>query len=185
MRKNFGELGVQVLITQDAVDDDLAPGAVGVAGEVHRELAGREILVERKRASPMGVHVIMGKHFFPGVSFDAEFEVAPPDASRHAALHEQGGHVVVEFLAREKVSPSIAWPVRAADKLGQGIESGRVVARAMTVHLGRDRRHDIMRAAVLREENFDARAGGLGRFDEDELVFVGNDHRGGCRFYQG
>jgi len=39
-----------------------------------------------------------------------------------------------------------------------------------------DRRHDVLRATKLRQENFNARAGGLCRLDEDEFVFVGQDH---------
>ena len=30
---------------------------------------------------------------------------------------------------------------------------------------------------MFRKEDFDARAGGLRGFDEDEFVFVGQDHR--------
>jgi hypothetical protein len=30
---------------------------------------------------------------------------------------------------------------------------------------------------MFRQKDFDARAGGLRRFDEDEFVFVGQDHR--------
>jgi hypothetical protein len=39
------------------------------------------------------------------------------------------------------------------------------------------RRHDILRATMFRQKHFDARAGGLRGFDEDEFVFVGQDHR--------
>ena len=33
---------------------------------------------------------------------------------------------------------------------------------------------------MFRKEDFDARAGGLRRFDEDEFVFVGQNHRDGA-----
>jgi hypothetical protein len=40
-----------------------------------------------------------------------------------------------------------------------------------------NRRHDILWTTMFRKEDFDARAGGLRGFDEDEFVFVGQDHR--------
>src|SRR4029077_5882599 len=47
----------------------------------------------------------------------------------------------------------------------------------MSFNTRHDRRHDVLRPTMFREENFDACAGGLRGFDEDEFVFVGQDHR--------
>jgi hypothetical protein len=40
-----------------------------------------------------------------------------------------------------------------------------------------NRRHGVLRTTMFRQKHFDARAGGLGGFNEDEFVFVGQDHR--------
>src|SRR4029453_7578373 len=47
----------------------------------------------------------------------------------------------------------------------------------MSFNMWHDRRHDILRTTMFRKEDFDARAGGLRGLDEDEFVFVGQDHR--------
>ena len=41
-----------------------------------------------------------------------------------------------------------------------------------------NRRHDVLRTTMFRQENFNAGAGGLRRLNEDEFVFVGQDHVG-------
>ena len=40
----------------------------------------------------------------------------------------------------------------------------------------RNRRHDVVWAAVPRQEHFNARAGGLCGLDENEFVFVRKNH---------
>ena len=47
----------------------------------------------------------------------------------------------------------------------------------MSVNTRHNRRHDILGTTMFRKKDFDARAGGLRGFDEDEFVFVGQDHR--------
>jgi hypothetical protein len=47
----------------------------------------------------------------------------------------------------------------------------------MSFNTWHNRRHDVLRTTMFRKKDFDACAGGLRRFDEDEFVFVGQDHR--------
>ena len=47
----------------------------------------------------------------------------------------------------------------------------------MSFNTWRNRRHDVLRTTTFRQEDFDACAGGLCGFDEDEFVFVGQDHQ--------
>ena len=52
-----------------------------------------------------------------------------------------------------------------------------VVACFVSLHRRSDGGEDVVRSTPLREENFYARARRLGRLDEDELMFVRDDHR--------
>ena len=47
----------------------------------------------------------------------------------------------------------------------------------MSFNTWHNRRHDVLRTTMFRQKHFDARAGGLRGFDEDEFVFVGQDHQ--------
>ena len=47
----------------------------------------------------------------------------------------------------------------------------------MSFNTWHNRRHDVLRTTMFRKEDFDACAGGLRGFDENEFVFVGQDHR--------
>src|SRR4029453_17064638 len=47
----------------------------------------------------------------------------------------------------------------------------------MSFNTRHNRRHDVLRTTTFRKEDFDARAGGLRGFDENEFVFVRQDHR--------
>ena len=62
------------------------------------------------------------------------------------------------------------------------IDEPFVVARLVSLNRRSDGGEKVVRSTALREENFYARARGLGRLDEDELVFVRDDHQGAGRF---
>ena len=47
----------------------------------------------------------------------------------------------------------------------------------MSFNTWHNRRHDVLRTTMFRQKDFDARPGSLRGFDEDEFVFVGQDHR--------
>lgn len=85
--------------------------------------------------------------------------------------------MVVKLPASSQIAPRFAQPVHAAQNFGQRIEEVFVITREMTFDRWKDRSHNVVGAAVFRQENFDARTGGFGRFNEDELVLVRNDHR--------
>ncbi len=85
--------------------------------------------------------------------------------------------MVIKFVATcDGVSQrreEFAW---AFEDFGDGIDESLVITRLMPFDRWKDRRHDIGRAALLREKNLNARACGLRRLDKDESVFVRNDH---------
>jgi len=85
--------------------------------------------------------------------------------------------VIIKFLmTRHGVSQrkeKFAW---SFEDFGNWIDESLIISRLMTFDRRPNRRHDISRAAVLREEHLNAGAGGFCRLDEDEFVFVRKDH---------
>jgi hypothetical protein len=67
----------------------------------------------------------------------------------------------------------LAWSFQ---DFGNRINQAFVIARLMSFDARLDWRYDVLRSAMLRKKDFDACASGLGRLDEDESVFVRQDH---------
>src|SRR4030095_13904066 len=121
--------------------------------------------------------MVVRHDFVPRISFHAEFEVALPDLSGNTVPDFRCWHMVIKFVATcDGVSQrreEFAW---AFENFGHGIDKSLVITRLMPFDRRKDRRHNIRRAALLREKNLDARACGLRRLDKDESVLVRNDH---------
>jgi hypothetical protein len=85
--------------------------------------------------------------------------------------------MVVEFVPVDECGlqcgGDFVWPL---NNCRDRIDESLVITRLMTCDWWKDRRYDIGRTALLREENLNARAGSLRRLEEDESVFVRNDH---------
>jgi hypothetical protein len=146
---------------------------------VNGKPAPGEIFIERERSAfARGVHVVVRQNFVPRISFHAKLEVAVPDVGRNAVLHFTRRHMIIKFLATgdcvSQGGEKLAWSFK---DFGNRINQSLVIARLMSCDRRRNRRHDVHRPAMFAKENFDARAGGFGRFNEDKFVFVRNDHR--------
>src|SRR4030095_7027173 len=57
------------------------------------------------------------------------------------------------------------------------VDESLVISRLMSCNRRHNRRHDILWTTMLGKEDFDAGPGRFRRFDEDEFVLVGQDHR--------
>ena len=66
--------------------------------------------------------------------------------------------------------------VRPLKDLRDRINETLIIARLMSFDRRRNRRHNIVRAALPRQEDLNARAGGLRGLDENEFVFVRKNH---------
>ena len=132
---------------------------------------------ERVTVFTGGMDMVMRQDFVLRISFYAELEVVSPDGGRHVVLHLAGRHVIIKFCAaRDCVvqrGKKLAGPF---DHFWNWINESLVIARLMSFDRRRDRRHDILRSTRFGQKDFDARAGRLRRFDEDEFVFMGQDH---------
>src|SRR5579884_163197 len=123
------------------------------------------------------MHVIMRQNLVPWISFHAEFEITVPDFARNAVPNFPCRHVAVKSLtAGEGMSQDCKKSARSVANFGKGINEAFIIARLMPRHWRVDRRQHIAGSAMLREKDFDACAGSLGRFDENEFVFVGDNH---------
>jgi hypothetical protein len=85
--------------------------------------------------------------------------------------------MIVEFVAINECGlqcgDDFVWPLKnCRDRINESF----MITRLMPFDRWKDRRHDICRAALLRKKNLNARACGLRRLDENESVFVRNDH---------
>ena len=67
---------------------------------------------------------------------------------------------------------------RSFEDFWNRINESLVIARLMSFDRRHNRRHDVLRTTLFGQENFNAGAGGLCRLNEDEFVFVGQDHVG-------
>ena len=86
--------------------------------------------------------------------------------------------MIVEFLsALEHVSQGGKQTLRSPDKVRDWIDELFAITRLVPFDWRTDRRYDIVGSAVPREEDFDARARSLRCLDEDEFMFVRNNHR--------
>lgn len=179
LSENFTQLRKQVFKADNSIDDDFASRTIQVPEIVNGKSPAGEILVERKPAAfARRVHVVMRQNFVPRISFYTKFEVAVPDVHGDAALHLERRHVIIEFCATRHCmaqrGEKFAWPF---EDFGNRINEALVITGLMSFNTGHNRRHDVLRATMIRKEDFDARAGGLRGFDEDEFVSVGQDHR--------
>lgn len=77
----------------------------------------------------------------------------------------------------EHVAPRRKRNEGASKNFEDGVDESFVVTRLMTLDWREDWGQDVVRAALPRQEHFNACARGLRRFDEDELVLMRNDHR--------
>ena len=174
----FTQLQRQVFIANDSVDDDFVPRTIRVPEIVNGKSPASEILVERKPAAFANrVHVVMRQNLVPWISFHAKFEVAVPDLRVNSLLHLARRHVIIKLcVTRHCVAQrgeKLAW---SFEDFGNRINESFVIARLMSFDRRHNRRDDVLRAAMFRQKDFDACAGGLRRLDENELVFVGQDH---------
>ncbi len=120
----------------------------------------------------------MRQNFVPRISFYTKFEVAVPDVHGDALLHLACRHVVVKFRTTRHCVPQRGEKFSGSfEDFGNRVNESLVITRLMSFNCRHNRRHDVLRATMFRQEDFDARAGGLRRLDEDEFVFVGQDHR--------
>ena len=179
LRENFTQLRKQVFKANNSIDDDFAPRTIQVPEIVNGKSPASEILVQREPAAfARGVHVVMRQKFVPRISFYTKFEVAVPDIHGNALLHLARRHVIIKFrAARHCVAQrgeKLAWSL---EDFGNRINQALVVTRLMSLNTWHNRRHDVLRTTMFGQKHFDARARGLGGFDEDEFVFVGQDHR--------
>src|SRR5437870_12129179 len=94
--------------------------------------------------------MVMRQDFVPRISFDAKLEVTVPDFARNSLLHERRRHMVVEFVVTcDGVSQrgvEFAW---AFKDFGDGIDESLVITSLMSVDRWNDRRHDILRVALI------------------------------------
>src|SRR6266850_8017390 len=67
----------------------------------------------------------------------------------------------------------LAWPFQ---DFRDRVYGSQVIAWLMSFNWRFDWCHDVCRAAVFRQKDFDARACGFCRLDKDEFMFVGQDH---------
>src|SRR6188472_2133524 len=106
----------------------------------------------------------MRQNLVPWISFHAKFEVAVPNVCWNTLLHLACRHVIIKFgAARHCVAQrgeKLAW---SFEDFGYRINRALVIARLMSVNTRRNRRHDVLRPAMFREENLDACARGLRR----------------------
>src|SRR4030095_16569808 len=80
------------------------------------------------------------------------------------------------FATRDGVSQYGEKFAGSFDNFRKRINESLVIARLMSFHRRRDRRHDVQRVAVFRKENLNARACGFSRLNKDKLVFVRQNH---------
>src|SRR6516162_7594010 len=119
----------------------------------------------------------MRQDFVPRISFNTKFEVAVPDVGRNALLHLACGHVVVKFRAtRHCVAYRGEKFTGSFEDFGNRINESLVITRLMPFNWRHNRRHNVLRTTMFRQENFDACAGGLCRLDKNESVFMGQNH---------
>src|SRR5437016_7712219 len=124
--------------------------------------------------------MIMGQHLVPGISLHAELEIAVPDRSRNALLNEPRRHMIIEFLTPLKHIPQGSkQSLWLPEKFRYRINQFFVIARLMPLDRRSDRRYDIFRAALRRQENLNAGARSFRCLDKNEFIFVRNDHRSG------
>jgi len=82
--------------------------------------------------------------------------------------------VVIKFrVTYKRVAQRREKPARPFEDFGNRIDEAFVIARLMSFDWRHNRRHDVLRATMFGQKDFDARTGGFRRFDEDELVFMG------------
>src|SRR5262249_59309065 len=87
-----------------------------------------------------------------------------------------GRDVVVEAPPRREVAEGAADAAPGGEELGQRVEPPAVVAGPMGGDRREDRGDDVVLAAVLREVDLEAGAGGSKRLDEEETGILGDDH---------
>ena len=120
----------------------------------------------------------MRQNLVPRISFHAKFEVTIPDVGGNAVLHFASRHVIVEFRAtRHCVAHHGEKLAGSFEDFGNRINESLVVARLMSDDRWNNRRYDVLRATMPGQEDFDACAGRLRRFDKNEFVFMGQNHR--------
>jgi len=119
----------------------------------------------------------MRQNLVPGISLHAKLKVAVPDVGWNAASDLACRHVIIKLIAAcDRASQhreEFAWSFY---DFGNWVNESLVIAGLMSFDQRRNRRHDVLRATLLRQENLNAGAGGLCRLDEDEFVFVRKDH---------
>src|SRR5262245_31293622 len=140
----------QSFVRENAINND--PTGIrrfGVFGMIHGKVVVLEELFEAEPAPLAEVHhVVVREGLVPGVPLDAELEVGPPDV-RPDSRPDLSGRDVVEIAV--------------------------VVPRDVWLDLRQDRRENVERPAVLRQEDLDARPRGLESLHENEAVLVGNN----------
>ncbi len=169
----------QVLIAHNPVNDNSRAGGIRIPEIVNWKPASCEILIERERpACPGGCHIIMGQHLVPRIPFHAELKVLVPGPRWNTLLNEPCRHMIVEFFASlESMPQGMAQPLRPPEQLGDRIDDLFVIARLMPLDRRSDRRYNVAGSALLGEEDLNACARSFCRLDEDEFMFVRNDHR--------
>src|SRR5262249_52030944 len=110
---------------------------------------------------------------------DRELEIARPNRLADDRPNASRGHVILE--ARARAAREIATPI--GETIVAKADAVFVLRSTMTERVAdlligrRVARDDIVRAAMLRQRDLDAGAGGLARFDEDVAMRVADDHQ--------
>src|SRR5438874_4677755 len=124
----------------------------------------------------------MGQNFVQRISFYAKLEVTVPNSAGNALLYLKCRHVTVKFFAtRECVPQSGEEFTGSFTDFGDRVNESLIIARLMPFNRRCDRRDDVSRAAMSREKNLNAGACGLRRLNEDEFMFVGQNHGTGLK----
>lgn len=122
-------------------------------------------------------HVIMRQRLVPGIALDAELEIVVPRFVRYKAANDFGGHVIVKLLPLHEPAKNAGnVPATAEDDLIQWIHQTAIIPRNVRRNRIAERRDNVRITAALRQEHFDARARCLCGLNENEFVFVRNDH---------
>src|SRR6516164_11064917 len=99
----------------------------------------------------------MRQNLVPWISFHAKFEVAVPDLRVNALLHLARRHVIIKLCAARyrmaQRGEELSW---SFEDFGYRINQALVITRLVSFNARHNRRHDVLRPAMFREENLDA-----------------------------
>lgn len=179
--EHVGQLFVQVLVPEHAVYDYFAV-EVRVLRIVVREVGRLEVLLERHVHVVFFIalpyEVVVGQRLVPGVPLDCELVVAVPDLARYPVPHIARADVAMEFLESEETqeNPHHMGEVVPLCELRERVEEAPEVPGRVRLLRPVGGGQHVPLPAEMREVSLNARAGGLARLYEDELVLVGQHH---------